>query len=642
VKEPNIFEYLREPYYLPERIRLFEAFAGIGCQKMALDLLHQDPDLVDFEVETIGISEIDKFAIKSYNAMHGETKCFGDITKIHGIDVPQVDIMTYSFPCTDLSRAGKMSGMSKETRSGLVYEILRILKELRSLNRLPKVLIMENVVDLVQTKFIKEFQDIQYEIECFGYTNYVSVINARDQGVAQNRARVFMVSILGDYYYEFPSPIPLKKRLKDYLEPVVPDKYYLSQKSVEFFENHSREMREKGNGFSFDPKDGTEIADTILTKPGSRMDDNYVKDSVRIGGLYDDEEGRHQAGSIWHTDGVAPTIDTAQGGHRTPLVIQRSRSGNEIDVKEECPTITASRWEMNNMILEPKSCASRAREGIQSLEVNESGLSNALTTVQKDALIIEPIACQERVDEGLRTFSDNVMGTLRTTDSCGDKRVVEGMFTEEQAKMITEDGDIRRYLDSDVVDKFEVGDAADISFPNGYNKAKRVFKGYAPTINPTTTQANLIVKVEDDDKIKIIGNYSPSGYMATSIVDKDGIAPTVRENHGQVTAISEDPLVFDDYNQAIRSDQDTMGTITPNIGNDAPRNGYKLIEKKPNTRIRKLMPIECWRLMGIEDSYFYRAREVNSDAQLYKQAGNGIVVPVMAAIIKPMIRRVKK
>ena len=72
----------------------------------------------------------------------------------------------------------------------------------------------------------------------------------------------------------------------------------------------------------------------------------------------------------------------------------------------------------------------------------------------------------------------------------------ESLFTETQKKMITEDGNIRRYIGSEIVDKFEIGDCADISFPNGYNKANRVFKGYAPTLNTTTTQSNFIVKVE--------------------------------------------------------------------------------------------------------------------------------------------------
>jgi len=154
----NIFEILNERYVLPPKVRLFEAFAGIGCQRMGFERAG-----VDYEV--VGISEIDKFALKSYEAMHGECPNFGSICDIH--QLPEIDVFTWSFPCTDLSKAGKQKGLTN-TRSGLVYEVLRILHES---NNKPKVLIMENVVDLVQVKFIKQFNEIQAELQLLGYTN---------------------------------------------------------------------------------------------------------------------------------------------------------------------------------------------------------------------------------------------------------------------------------------------------------------------------------------------------------------------------------------------------------------------------------------------------------------------------------------
>lgn len=185
------------------------------------------------EVESVGFSEIDKYAIQSYRAIHGDIKNWGSITDIKGSDLPQIDVFTYSFPCQSLSKAGKQEGLQGGTRSGLVYEVLRILQELKEEERLPKVLIMENVVDLVQVKFIKQFQEIQLELEELGYSNYTETLNAKDYGVAQNRDRVFMVSILGDYYYEFPKPIKLEKRLRDYLETNVDKKYRLSDRMLQ-------------------------------------------------------------------------------------------------------------------------------------------------------------------------------------------------------------------------------------------------------------------------------------------------------------------------------------------------------------------------------------------------------------------------
>ena len=193
---------------------------------------------------------------------------------------------------------------------------------------------------------------------------------------------------------------------------------------------------------------------------------------------------------------------------------------------------------------------------------------------------------------------------------------------------------------------------------------------------------------QDTEIVLKIGNYSPSGHNAVSIVDIKGIAPTVMENHGTITAIVEEQkevFVYDDYNSNIRKDQNTIGTITTNIGNNAFRSGYKLIEvedkrfynqaletfKKneckegdiinaynqtveksgvaptlttrpegfktailPITkelRIRKLTPKECWRLMGVKDSDFKNVAKNQSQSSLYHLAGDSIVTtPLMA------------
>jgi len=218
----SVFDLLYENIKLTPPIRMFEAFSGIGTQAMALKKLG-----VDYEI--VGFSEIDKYAIQSYHAIHGDVQNYGDITKMQ--EIPSCDIFTWSFPCTDLSKAGKRLGMTQDTRSGLVYDVLRLVRDTKDK---PKVLIMENVPDLIQATFVRQFGEIQAELESYGYTNYVEVLNAKDFGVAQNRNRVFMVSILGEYNYNFPTPIPLTKRLKDYLEQDVDEKYFLSDQMQKF------------------------------------------------------------------------------------------------------------------------------------------------------------------------------------------------------------------------------------------------------------------------------------------------------------------------------------------------------------------------------------------------------------------------
>lgn len=233
--QQTIFEYVKDTHYLYRKrfneshfpIRLFEAFAGIGCQAKAFIK-------AGIPYVSVGISEIDKYALKSYEAIHGKVDNFGDISNM--TEIPPCDIFTWSFPCTDLSKAGKRAGMEKGTQSGLVYEVLRLLSVTKDK---PKVLIMENVPDLVQKAFAAKFYEIQKEIERYGYQNYTMCLNAKHHGVAQNRDRVFMVSILGGGRYEFPPRIKLEKRLRDYLEDEVDEKYYLSDRQVKLIQKSS-------------------------------------------------------------------------------------------------------------------------------------------------------------------------------------------------------------------------------------------------------------------------------------------------------------------------------------------------------------------------------------------------------------------
>lgn len=220
----------QKPFKIAKPIQLIELFAGIGSQARALERLG-----VNFE--HYRMCEFDKYAVQSYNAVHGTDFAVSDITQLKGADlgIEQTDkftyIMTYSFPCTDLSKAGKQKGMSKGsgTRSGLLWQVERLLNETE---HLPQVLLMENVPDVIGPKFMPDFADWLSYLENRGYKNYYQVLNAKDYGIPQNRERCFMVSLLGDYYYEFPEPIPLKLRLKDMLEKNVDEKYYLSDEAV--------------------------------------------------------------------------------------------------------------------------------------------------------------------------------------------------------------------------------------------------------------------------------------------------------------------------------------------------------------------------------------------------------------------------
>ena len=274
--QTNLFEMMYEPYKITKPIRLIELFGGIGSQAKALENLNAN-------FEHYRLIEFDKYPVASYNAIHGTNFEPKDITKIKAEDLGIVEtdkyeyIMTYSFPCQDLSLAGKQRGMAKGsgTRSGLLWEVERLLSESKEL---PQILLMENVPDVIGKKNISDFQQWQLFLEKLGYKNYVEILNAKDYGIPQNRRRCFMISLLGDYSYTFPDKQALHLRLKDMLEPQVDEKYFLSDKMISYISAINQKWAGSNNG-AFINKD---IASTLTTGEGSRRCDasNYVSDDL--------------------------------------------------------------------------------------------------------------------------------------------------------------------------------------------------------------------------------------------------------------------------------------------------------------------------------------------------------------------------
>lgn len=265
-------------------LKVFEAFAGIGAQRMALRNIG-----VDFEV--VGISEVDKYALNSYKAIHGDCPNYGDISKINPKDLPEMDLFTYSFPCQDISIAGKQEGIIRErTRSGLLYECEKIIEYCR-----PKYLLMENVKNLIGKKNKSNFEEWLKYLESLGYTNYWQVLNAKHYGIPQNRERVFCISILGNNNsYNFPKPIDLKISVKDILEDEVEEKYYMNRPFKFVNKGHQAELEMPGH--------------------------DYIK-------------------RVYSTDNVCPTLTTMAGGNTQPkfLIPQATKKGYiEMDLPGVC------------------------------------------------------------------------------------------------------------------------------------------------------------------------------------------------------------------------------------------------------------------------------------------------------------------
>lgn len=187
-------------------MKLIELFAGIGTQINALKE-------IDTCSECIGISEIDKRALKAYEVLNGKVNNFGDITKIKSL--PAADIWSYSFPCTDISIAGNKAGF-EGPRSSLIFEVYRLLKN----SPKPRILLMENVSNLCNETFMPQFQEWIDALEELGYNSSWKKIKAHTYGGGTIRDRVFMISAFHDEKFIFPKENLPTTVLNNFLEPI--------------------------------------------------------------------------------------------------------------------------------------------------------------------------------------------------------------------------------------------------------------------------------------------------------------------------------------------------------------------------------------------------------------------------------------
>lgn len=476
-----------------EKLTVNELFSGIGAQRKALER-------AGIEHEVVGISDIDKYANQSYNAIYGETFQYGDITKIDRLKY--ADLWTYSFPCQDISVAGMQKGITESTRSGLLYEVQRLLEVAKEEGTLPKYLLLENVKNLVGKKFKTQFYDWIKYLDDIGYDTYWQVLNAKHYGIPQNRERVFGVSIRKDLNktFTFPEKEELTVRLLDILEPEVDESFYISdEKAQKLFSQISEK----------------EISNTIRTG-GRGSFDRHTWDLVAI---------KEATAKGYATAGVGDSINIEQPNSKT----RRGRVGKEVaqtlTTSPQQVVIAASRGRN----IENPSDRTAGIPTQQRLEINTTGCSNTITTVQKDNLVIEQLPCN--------LYKNN-----------------------PQAGRV-------------------------------YNP-----KGICPTLDTMqggNRQPKIVIRGQTED------NTSPQ------IIDDTQGFDGVR--------------TYTDYSPTLR----------------ANRSGLKVFE---NIRIRRLTPLECWRLMGFDDEDFYKAKNSGvSNTQLYRQAGNSIVVNVLTKIFENLL-----
>lgn len=271
------------------------------------------------------------------------SKNLGDISKLDHLEY--ADFWTYSFPCQSISVSGKQEGIIKgKTRSGLLYEVQRLLEKANKMLALPKYLMLENVKNLVGKKFKPQFDEWIAWLDELGYNTYWKVLNAKDFGVPQNRERVFAISIRKDIYdgkFEFPQPFDNGIRLKNVLEVKVDEKYYLTDTMIKGFIRHNENHTAKGTGFLWKPRDTNGVASTLRAK------------------------------------GCSPALEIMQGGNRQPKIAEPIAY-----VKEATKKGYAEIYEGDSVNLEqPNSKTRRGRVG--------KGCAQTLTT-SYNQVVVEP------------------------------------------------------------------------------------------------------------------------------------------------------------------------------------------------------------------------------------------------------------
>lgn len=508
----------------------------------------KESEILNKKWELVNFCEFDKYATKSYCAIHNvdESKNLGDITKVDENELDDFNMMTWGFPCTDISVAGKQKGFindnGEKTRSGMYYEGIRILRKKK-----PALSIIENVKNLTGKRFKNEFEMVLSDLDNAGYNSYWKVLNAKNYGIPQNRERVFIVSIRKDLdngKFKFPEPFDNGLRLKDLLEDEVDERFYISdEKTKKFIKN-------------------------LNTNDSENVDMGSPK---FIGNVNREDFGTGYAGGVWDDSHISPTLTTMQGGGRQPHIITGiDKSYNNPKLIETANCITSR---------EDRGISNRKSEGAAVLKIgniNPSG--NGMN--------------------GSVYSEDGLSPTLTTNKGEGNKVAI---------KQATKQG----YIEC------EVGGVADLSYPDSKTRRGRVQDNgnTCPTITATETGICRIEKSLENNSNKLTHEEWKQKMYKNFIEDADGEVSGVITNQSQNFGYRPPMKGF---SKTLRANASDTGIVD-------------------GVRIRKLTPKETFRLMGFSDKDFDAAQKVGiSNSQLYKQAGNSIVVDVLYYIYREL------
>ena len=635
--QTTIFDMLYPKFKIDKPIRLIEFFAGYGSQALALKYLgvpfehwkicewavksiqaYKDihfpnehltfnnnrtkEDMVDY-LYKLGISanynepmtreqinRLNEDQLKIILENIAITNNLVNIQQVKGKDLNIKDldeycyILTYSFPCQDLSLAGKRQGMNDtSTRSGMLWEVERILDECNELGTLPQILLMENVPQVHGEGNTEDFNKWQLKLETLGYKNYWEDLIATDYGIPQTRNRCFMISIKGDYSYSFPPKKPLKLKLKDMLEDNVDEKFYLSDKQIEDIQQWQAYEKPLEN---MEKTDKNNISPTLTTRSGAYAAGMILIKNANAKGFLEAEDGdgvdisgrmEYHRGTV--QKGKTQTLSTKGGENNGVVVDMKKQLCNNLIEQEKVKeydvirhSYTTSRneqWDKRNVeknnlsptldtrcdclgvVINPLKGQSGKSWQFEQQVYDENGSARSLKASEGSGNIpkVVTIGNYSASNHNASRIVDKDYAAPTVMENHGTITAIteDSVYSQSEKDLFTKDGNIKRYIGSDIVDKFEEGQMATTTYPNGY--------GHGPRTHNESVSLNTIDK------------------------------PSV----------------------------------------------------KHNLRIRKLTPKECFRLMGVKDLDYENCAKNQSNASLYHLAGDSIVVNVLMAIFKELI-----
>ncbi len=584
------------------------AYAAIHCGLLDYEHLFDSEEDIDNKREHIrplGLIknnkplDVDKLNVRELNSIYYScilTKNLGDISEVESLldYKDKVDLIVGGSPCQDFSIAGKQQGSIfkcldcesefnplivhhtkrdycskcnstnlEKTRSSLLIEYLRTIREVR-----PKYFVYENVKNIVGKKFKKAFDMFNDELQEYGYNTYYQILNAKDYGIPQNRERIFVIGIKEDIdkgEFEFPKPFDSGLRLKDLLQDEVEEKYYINNDRV----------------------------DELLSR---------LKD-----------------GKLGHYPNV--------GSEPLSSSALSSREHRASGWSESIGTLCARDYKDPKVIAEPAVVAERGRYNEdgkieQQLEIQESGNANAITTVQKDNLVLEPsILRYERTEYGKeirRQYEkgeiEEKIGNMRELKPRNDG-VSNTLTTVQKDNLLLEPNELK--FVGGIGEKDWVGD--DKEYSRNYPQGNRVYDASGIACSQTAqgggigSVTGLYLEEKTPNELQLFTNLSGGKWdkiheSARRVYKEDGISPTVPTCGG--------------------------GNIEPKV--------------QTNYKIRKLTPLECWRLMDFSDEDYWKARKAlestyyngrdRSNSQMYKMVGNSICVNVLVEIYKKLFK----